>query len=85
MENGKKKFPSLIKQGTNLATAVGRVIATLADGDDVFVDSETKDMRTSICSSCDRLDKESMRCYECGCRIPNKIPFDTEGCPIGKW
>lgn len=41
--------------------------------------------KLKICIVCERYDKESERCNECGCYMPLKttIPFTT--CPLGKW
>lgn len=47
--------------------------------------------RYNICSSCDSFDKENKECMECGCGISkkkeffNKLAWQDQKCPLGKW
>ncbi len=48
-------------------------------------------LRHSICSQCDRFDKENGQCLECGCSISNrkillnKLAWFDQKCPLNKW
>lgn len=41
--------------------------------------------RLAICSVCDKYNKKTTRCEECGCFMEYKTLFRTSKCPIGKW
>lgn len=41
--------------------------------------------RLGICSTCDKLDKQSLRCHECGCDMKLKVLVPALKCPLGKW
>jgi hypothetical protein len=41
--------------------------------------------RLKICSDCDRVDRENMKCMACGCYLEAKIRSASSFCPLGKW
>lgn len=43
------------------------------------------ELRFSICSSCDQLNKESHKCGLCGCYMPAKVLVMNERCPQLLW
>jgi len=44
-----------------------------------------KEERLEVCNSCERYDKESTRCKECGCFMEYKAFIPFAKCPLGKW
>lgn len=46
---------------------------------------DISDQRLSICSTCNRYDKNKNKCLECGCFLEFKTFILSEECPIGKW
>lgn len=60
------------------------------------VDAATADFRGRVCTACSRLDREKLRCKECGCYLKSKVwakvnrsparPLgEVTHCPLGKW
>jgi hypothetical protein len=60
------------------------------------VDAATADFRGRVCTACGRLDRETLRCKECGCYLKAKVwakvnrsparPLgEVTHCPLGKW
>lgn len=60
------------------------------------VDAATADFRGRVCTACSRLDRETLRCKECGCYLKSKVwakvnrsparPLgEVTHCPLGKW
>jgi len=41
--------------------------------------------RYNICKSCDRLNKLTKICKECGCFMPAKTKLKGKLCPLNKW
>jgi len=79
------KFPSVFQQVKNVTKAAARASKALLKGEQIKATKRVQANRKKVCDSCDRLDKESGRCYECGCQYKYKMATATEECPIGKW
>ncbi|MHB1559309.1 MAG: hypothetical protein ACYC61_17805 [Isosphaeraceae bacterium] len=80
-------FPSLFRQGANLAGAVGRVVVAAAQGRPLAVPAEIHAARRAICLSCEHNTARSVgavTCGRCGCGGA-KLQLATEACPVGKW
>ena len=64
------------------------LVKFIASGADKCSD-ETIEMRHKICAGSDANIKcdhfKDDWCTNCGCYLPIKITWKTEGCPIGKW
>jgi len=56
-------------------------------GRKAFTEDEktTISTRLAICNSCDRLNREDMKCSECSCYMPMKVTMFDYNCPLGKW
>jgi len=80
-----KNYPSLFKQGTNLAEFSFELIKKAMQGDALDVSPEIKNQRMDICKNCDKYDAEQVRCIECGCYLEIKTSFSLDSCPLGKW
>lgn len=73
--------PSIIDMAKNLsASAIGFIKDGLKIADD-----EEQARRMTICEGCDRFDKVSRRCMECGCYSTWKSYLRSSHCPIDKW
>ena len=81
-EKGEEKnFPPIVDQASNF---VGSMVNFAKSGFKT-TDEEEKERRLNICYDCDRFDKASIRCLECGCKLKAKANIDSEKCPLGKW
>ena len=78
-----------------LLDEIGKIAAkTLLVHDQV--DSETRDNRLNTCLSCEKMQKEHMKCGMCGCYVeiksgsmtnfnPKKGRNEITHCPLGRW
>lgn len=54
-------------------------------------DQKTINTRYYICQGCESFDAEKSECKECGCGLSrkkeffNKLAWEDQKCPIGKW
>jgi len=79
------KMPGLGKLAANFSGAVKRAATAAIKGNEVLVDSLTKETRLAICSMCEM--RVGSRCShpDCGCFLDAKTKFATEECPLGLW
>ncbi len=78
-------YPSLFQQATNLAQAVGSVVASAVRGEAVTVPQEEQARRLAICHACaEWYDPEQERCRHggCGCFLSLKTRIATQHCPL---
>ncbi len=61
------EYPSLFQQATNVAKAVGTVMASAIRGEAITVPQEEQDRRLAICHACEFWDPAQARCSKCGC------------------
>ena len=80
-----KNYPSLLKQGKNLAEFSFELIKNAIQTGALQVSDEVKNQRLEICRNCDKYDAEQIRCIECGCFLQTKTSFSLDSCPLGKW
>lgn len=80
-----KNYPSLLKQGKNLAEFSFELIKNAMKTGALHVSEEIKSQRLEICRNCEKYDAEQIRCIECGCFLESKTSFSLDSCPIGKW
>lgn len=79
-------YPSLPKQGENLAKFAWDVLKHVMDNEEVFfISDEVHKKRIKICQSCEHYDSKKHRCKECGCFLEMKSRISVESCPIGAW
>lgn len=75
------ELPSLKEQAKNfIKSAVSHVANGMQN-----VTPELQEQRLSICSGCEYLIKDEMRCSACGCFLNTKTKWKTSSCPKGKW
>ncbi len=81
------EYPSLFQQATNLAHAVGSVMASAVRGEPVTVPQEEEDRRLAICHTCEFWDSAQSRCSKCGCFGVWKTWLASQKCPLNppKW
>ena len=65
-------------------TAVASLKHAISNGVVIAPDAKSS-QRIDICSTCEHLQKESIRCNLCGCFMNTKVRFDAAKCPAGKW
>jgi hypothetical protein len=81
-ENQYPDFWEQMKGFQAFAKSVGQGIA---EGDGVLVSEEKIKEREKICIECSKFNKESKRCYLCGCYMEVKWKFKKSECPIKMW
>jgi hypothetical protein len=80
-----KEYPDFWEQMKNFkefATSVGQ---NVAEGDGIFVSEQKTSDREQICNDCSQFNRESKRCYLCGCYMIVKWKFKAASCPIELW
>lgn len=77
----KRRKPSLLRRAANLSRAG---IAAVADGFHRATPEQVED-RLAICHQCNRFDRASNSCNECGCQLQYKPLLRAWDCPLGKW
>ena len=86
MENtDNNSYPTVGEQGQNLAKFTFQVIKKALQNEALFVSSEVKQERLTICRGCDRYDPGQNRCRECGCFLDQKASYAIDSCPLHKW
>lgn len=80
-----KKYPNFWEQMNNFKSFVKSVGQDVAEGNSLLVSEEKRLKRLEICNSCSQFNKDSMRCYMCGCFMEHKIKFQSSTCPISNW
>ena len=78
-------FPSLGEQGKNLTELVRKMMADVANGEDLFVSDFEQQRRFDMCQVCEHFVSGQKRCKKCGCFMKNKVVFKASECPVGKW
>lgn len=79
------KFPSMFQQARNLAKEMWNTGKNAAKGLPIIVPTEVGYERITICQGCEKLEKETFRCTECGCFMKTKSQLASASCPLGKW
>ncbi len=76
-----EKYPSIIKQTRSFsAAAVRHVVAGMPKRNP---DEIARIMK--ICQQCLSYVHADERCRKCGCRMPKKILWAEQNCPLSKW
>lgn len=79
------KFPSVFRQARNLAKEMWKTGKNASKGLPVIVPTEVGFQRLRTCEECDRLEKTTYRCSECGCFMKTKSQLASASCPLNKW
>lgn len=80
-----KQYPDFWQQMKNFKEFAESVGQNAVQGDEVFVAEEKRKKREEICLSCSQFNKESKKCYLCGCYMVVKWKFNAASCPIDMW
>jgi hypothetical protein len=80
-----QKYPDFWKQINNFKKFASEVGQTTVKGGTIICSEETIQKRLEICNDCSQFNKESKRCYLCGCFMEQKIKFTASTCPASKW
>jgi hypothetical protein len=79
------KFPSVFQQARNLAREAWNTGKNAAKRLPVLVPTQVGFARISTCQTCDKLEKDTFRCKECGCFMKIKSQLASATCPLNKW
>jgi len=80
-----KKYPDFWEQMKGFSEFAKSVGQDVAEGNSILVSEQKRNQRLSICNSCSQFNKESKKCYMCGCFMEHKIKFKSAECPMSKW
>ena len=81
------KYPSVLQMAKNLAASGVEVVAQKLDDGDIRVEEEEFLDRLEICTDCDLLDPDQVRCTHesCGCFLMVKGHLAAVTCPLYMW
>jgi len=80
-----KQYPDFWEQMKHFQEFAKSVGQDITAGDAVFVSEEKLKQRQSICEDCSQFNKDSKRCYLCGCFMEVKWKFQASSCPTSLW
>jgi len=71
-----------MKNFKEFAASVGQDVA---EGNGVLVSEEKRIKREQTCQDCSQFNRDSKRCYLCGCYMEVKWKFKASECPMSLW
>jgi hypothetical protein len=80
-----KEYPDFWEQMKNFKEFAKSVGQDVAEGNGVFVSEQKQTLREQICNDCSQFNKDSKKCYLCGCYMSVKWKFKSASCPISRW
>lgn len=80
-----KKYPDFWEQMKNFKEFAQSVGQSVAEGDEIFTSEEKIKQREQICQDCSQFNRESKKCYLCGCYMKVKWKFKAAECPMAMW
>jgi tRNA(Ile2) C34 agmatinyltransferase TiaS len=80
-----KELPPFKVMTKNLLGTTKDIIASVARGEEMFVEEAVYIDRMNICNGCEFFRRDDKRCTQCGCFMEAKTRFKKTYCPIGKW
>lgn len=80
-----KKYPDFWEQMNNFKEFAQSVGQNVVEGDGIFVSEEKLKKREESCYDCSQFNRDSKRCYLCGCYMEVKWKFKASECPISMW
>lgn len=80
-----KQYPNFWEQMNNFKEFAKSVGQNAAEGNGIFVSEDKVKTREEICQSCSQFNRESKKCYVCGCFMQVKWKFKASSCPISMW
>jgi hypothetical protein len=80
-----KEYPDFWEQMNNFKEFAKSVGQDAVEGDGIFVSEQKVTDREKICNTCAQFNRDSKRCYLCGCYMKVKWKFKAASCPINMW
>jgi len=80
-----KQYPDFWDQMKGFKEFAESVGQQAAQGNGVFASEEKQKNREDICHKCSQFNRESKRCYLCGCYMVGKWKFKAAQCPVSLW
>lgn len=80
-----KQYPDFWEQMQNFKKFAKSVGQQAVEGNGILVSDEKVADREKICNGCSQFNKESKKCYLCGCYMVVKWKFKAAACPINMW
>jgi hypothetical protein len=80
-----QQYPDFWEQINNFKKFASEVGQDVVKGESILCSEEMVQKRLDICNDCSQFNKESKRCYLCGCFMEYKIRFTSSTCPASKW
>jgi hypothetical protein len=80
-----KQYPDFWEQINNFKEFAKSVGQDIDGGTEIFVSEEKKKKREETCQDCSQFNRDSKRCYLCGCYMEVKWKFKSAECPISLW
>jgi len=85
MPEEEKQMPSLLQMAFNLSGTTKDIIENAVKNGVIIAEENEANKRIDICCACEFLDKEHIRCTQCGCNMKIKTRFIASKCPKNKW
>lgn len=80
-----KQYPDFWEQMKSFKEFAKSVGQDVVEGDGIFVPDDKIEEREKICNDCSQFNRESKKCYLCGCYMVVKWRFKAAQCPINMW
>lgn len=81
----KQKYPDFWEQMKNFKEFAKSVGQDVVEGNGILVSEEKIKQRENTCYDCSQFNRDSKRCYLCGCYMEVKWKFKSSSCPISMW
>ncbi len=80
-----KEYPDFWEQMKNFKEFAKSVGQDVVEGNEVLVSEQKKMKREQTCQDCSQFNRDSKRCYLCGCYMEVKWKFKASECPMSLW
>jgi len=80
-----KEYPDFWEQMKNFKEFAKSVGQDVVEGNEVLVSEQKKMKREQTCQDCSQFNRDSKRCYLCGCYMEVKWKFKSAECPMSLW
>ena len=80
-----KQYPDFWEQMKNFKEFAKSVGQGVVEGDGILVSEDKQKKREETCNDCSQFNRDSKRCYLCGCYMEMKWKFKKSECPINMW
>lgn len=81
----REKYPDFWEQMKNFQEFAKSVGQGVVEGNGILVSEEKQKKREEICNDCSQFNRDSKRCYLCGCYMEVKWKFKKSECPMNMW